>query len=80
MLQASKFIKEIHHPKWLANPVLVRKKRVKWRVCINYTSLNKACTKDPVPWPHINQVVDSTSECELLTFLNAYFGYHQIVM
>jgi hypothetical protein len=35
------FIKEVHHPEWLANPVLVRKKSGKWRMCVDYTSLNK---------------------------------------
>jgi hypothetical protein len=37
------FIKEVFHPMWLANPVLVKKKNGKWRMCIDYTSLNKAC-------------------------------------
>jgi len=37
------FIKEVHHPDWLANPVLVKKKNGKVRMCVDYTSLNKAC-------------------------------------
>jgi hypothetical protein len=41
------FIKEVHHPEWLANPILVKKKSGKWRMCVNYTSLNKACPKVP---------------------------------
>jgi hypothetical protein len=41
------FIKELFHPTWLANPVLVRKKNGNWRMCVNYTSLNKACPKVP---------------------------------
>ena len=41
------FIKEVFHPEWLANPVLVRKKGGKWRMCVDYTGLNKACTKVP---------------------------------
>jgi hypothetical protein len=49
-------------------------------MCVDYTSLNKACPKDLVPLPRINQVVDSTSGCETLCFLDAYFGYHQISM
>jgi hypothetical protein len=40
--------------------------------------LNKACPKDEYPLPHICQIVDSTASCELLTFLDAYSGYHQI--
>jgi len=79
-LLAVGFIKEVYHPEWLANPVLVQKKNGKWRMCVDYTSLNKACPKDMFPLPHIDQVVDSTSGCETLCFLNAYSGYHQIMM
>jgi hypothetical protein len=74
------FIKEVHHPEWLANPVLVKKKNEKWRMCVDYTSLNKACPKVPFPLPHIDQIVDSTAGCETLSFLDAYSGYHQIKM
>jgi hypothetical protein len=72
------FIKEVHHLKWLANPVLVKKKNGKWRMCVDYTSLNKACPKVPFPLPRIDQIVDSTTGCETLSFLDAYSGYHQI--
>ena len=58
------FIKEVHHPDWLANPVLVKKKNGKMRMCVDYTSLNKACPKVPFPLPRIDQIVDSTAECE----------------
>jgi hypothetical protein len=74
------FIKEVFHPTWLANPVLVKKKNGKWRMCVDYTSLNKACPKVPFPLPRIDQIVDSTVGCELLCFLDAYSGYHQIKM
>jgi hypothetical protein len=74
------FIKEVFHPTWLANPVLVKKKNGKWRMCIDYTGLNKACPKVPFPLPRIDQIVDSTARCELLCFLDAYSGYHQIKM
>jgi hypothetical protein len=47
-------------------------------MCINYTSLNKACPKDEYPLSRICQIVDSTMSCELLSFLDAYSGYHQI--
>jgi hypothetical protein len=47
-------------------------------MCIDYTSLNKVCPKDEYPLPHIYQIVDSTVSCELLSFLDAYSGYHQI--
>jgi hypothetical protein len=60
-LLSAGFIREVFHPEWLANPVLVKKKNKKWRMCVDYTSLNKACSKDPFPLPHIDQVVDSTT-------------------
>ena len=74
------FIREVFHSDWLANPVLVRKKTGKWRMCVNYTGLNKACPKYHFPLPRIDQIIDSTSGCEILSFLDAYSGYHQIVM
>ena len=43
---AAGFIMEVFHPEWLANPVLVLKKKKTWCMCIDYTSLNKACPKD----------------------------------
>jgi hypothetical protein len=79
-LLAAGFIKEVFHPKWLANPVLVKKKDGKWRMCVDYTGLNKACPKVPYPLPCIDQIVDSTAGCETLSFLDAYSGYHQIKM
>ena len=60
-LLAAGFIKEVYHPEWLANPVLVRKKCGEWRMCVGYMGLYKACPKDPFPLPHIDQVVESTS-------------------
>jgi hypothetical protein len=47
-------------------------------MCIDYTSLNKACPKDEYPLPRICQIVDSTTLCVLLSFLDAYSGYHRI--
>jgi hypothetical protein len=79
-LMAAGFIKELFHPEWLANPVLVKKKGGKWRMCVDYTGLNKACPKVPYPLPRIDQIVDSTVGCETLSFLDAYSGYHQIRM
>ena len=79
-LLAARFIREVHHPDWLANPVLVQKKSGKWRMCVDYTGLNKACPKDPFPLPRIDQIVDSTLGCETLCFLDVYSGYHQITM
>jgi hypothetical protein len=79
-LLAVGFIKEVFHPEWLANPVLVKKEKGKWRMCVDYTGLNKACPKHLFPLPCIDQLVDSTSGCEALPFLDAYSGYHQITI
>ena len=49
-------------------------------MCVDYTGLNKACSKDLFPLPCIDQVVDSTSGCKTLCFLDVYSGYHQIAM
>ena len=70
-LLAAGFIKEVSHPEWLANPVLVKKKNGKWRMCVDYTGLNKAYPKVPFPLPRIDQIVDSTAGCETLSFLDA---------
>jgi len=45
LLQAG-FIREMFYLIWLSNPVLVKKKNRKWRVCINFINLNEACVKD----------------------------------
>jgi hypothetical protein len=54
-LISSGFIREVFHPEWLANPVLVKKNNKKWTMCVDYTGLNKACPKDPFPLPRIDQ-------------------------
>jgi hypothetical protein len=69
---------EVFYPDWLANLVLVLKKNNTWCMCIDYTSLNKACPKDPFALPCIDQVIDSIAGCDLLSFLDPYSGYHQI--
>jgi hypothetical protein len=79
-LLSAGFIREVFHPEWLANPALVKRKNNKWRMCVDYTSLNKVCSKDPFPLPRIDQVVDSIAGCETICFLDAYSGYHQIAM
>ena len=79
-LLAVGFIREVKYPKWLANVVVVPKKGGKWRVCIDYTYLNEACLKDNFPLPRIDQIVDAIAEHGILSFLDAFFGYHQIPM
>ena len=48
------FIIEVFHPEWLANPVLVLKKNDTWRMCVDYTDLNKAYPVDPFALPRID--------------------------
>lgn len=74
------FIREVIYPKWVSNSVLVKKQNDKWRVCIDFTNLNKACPKDSFPLPRIDQLVDSTTGHELLSFMDAYSSYNQIPM
>jgi len=73
-------IREIQYPEWLANVVLVKKANGKWRMCVDFTDLNKAYPKDSYPLRSINAQVDNVSGCRLLSFLDAFFGYNQIQM
>ena len=58
--------------------MVVKKKNGKWRVCVDFTKLNRACPKDPFPLPRINQLVDATVGHPRMSFLDAFQGYHQI--
>ena len=71
-------IKEVFYLQWLANTVVVKKKTGKWRVCVDFTDLNKACPKDPFPMPRIDQLVDATVGHPRMSFLDAFQEYHQI--
>ncbi|KAL5545737.1 hypothetical protein UlMin_005424 [Ulmus minor] len=73
-------IREVQYPEWVTNVVLVKKSSGKWRVCTDFTDLNKACPKDSFPLPRIDQLVDATAGHELLSFMDAYSGYNQIRM
>ena len=77
-LKQVRAIKEVFYPEWLANTVVVRKKNKKWRVCVDFTDLNKACPKDPFPMPRIDQLVDATIGYPRMSFLDVFQGYHQI--
>nr|XP_027122043.1 uncharacterized protein LOC113738985 [Coffea arabica] len=79
-LLESKIILEVYYPTWLANPVLVKKEDQTWRMCVDFTYLNKACPKDCFPLPRIDRLVDSTVGFDVLCFLDAFKGYHQIEM
>ncbi|KAL2237388.1 UNVERIFIED_CONTAM: Retrovirus-related Pol polyprotein from transposon [Sesamum indicum] len=79
LLQAG-FVREIQYTTWLLNVVIVPKAAGKWRMCTDYTDLNKACPKDPYPLPRIDLLVDSMAGCALFSMMDAYQGYHQIFM
>jgi len=74
------FIKEIKYTTWLANVVMVKKASGKWRMCTDFTDLNKACPKDAYPLPSIDRIMDGASGHNFLSFLDAYSGYNQIPM
>ena len=79
-LTTTQFIQEVYYPDWLANVVMVKKVNGKWRMCVDFTDLNKACSKDSYPLPCIDQLVASTAGHQLLRFMDAFSGYNQIKM
>ncbi|GAU10535.1 hypothetical protein TSUD_420870, partial [Trifolium subterraneum] len=79
LLEAN-FIAEAQYTTWLSNVVLVKKSNGKWRMCVDYTDLNRACPKDAYPLPNIDKLVDNSSRFKLLSFMDAYSGYNQIKM
>ncbi|CAJ2656849.1 unnamed protein product [Trifolium pratense] len=79
LLEAN-FISEARYTTWLSNVVLVKKSNGKWRMCCDYTDLNRACPKDSYPLPCIDRLVDNSSGFKLLSFMDAYSGYNQIPM
>jgi len=74
------FVCKVYYPNWLANIVIVKKANGKWRMCVNFTNLNKACPKDSYPLPCIDQLVDSIVGHKLLSFMDAFLRYNQIKM
>ena len=60
--------------------VLVKKANGKWRLCIEFTDVNRACPKNSFPLPRIDLIVDATAGHELLNFMDTFLGYIQIRM
>jgi hypothetical protein len=77
-LLSTRFIREVQCPSWLENVLMVNKKNVKWRMCTDFTDLNKCCPKDDFPLSRIEKVVDSAVGCETMALLDCFSRYHQI--
>ena len=79
LLQAGA-IRDVEYHEWLAKVVLVKKANDKWRLCIDFTDINRACLKDSFHLPRIDLIVDAIAGHELLSFMDAFSGYNQISM
>jgi hypothetical protein len=77
-LQDAKVIREVKYPVWLANTMPVKKKNGKWRMCVDFTDLNKACKKDDFPLERVDKIVDDAANSEMLSLVDMFSGYHQI--
>jgi hypothetical protein len=73
-------IREVTYPEWLANTMMVKKANGKWRMCIDFIDLNKACPKDKFPMSRIDSLIDAATTSKLMSLLDYYSGYHQIWM
>jgi hypothetical protein len=71
----AKVIREVMYPVWLANTVPVKKKNGKWRICVDFTDLNKACKKDDFPLESVDKVVDDAANSEMLSLLNIWMHF-----
>jgi hypothetical protein len=72
------FIREVHYPSWLTIAIMAKKKNGKWRMCTDFTNLNKWCLKDDFSLTRIDKVVDSAAGCETMALLDYFLGCHQI--
>ncbi|KAF5462889.1 hypothetical protein F2P56_018857, partial [Juglans regia] len=79
-LLAAWFIWEAHYPDWLSKVMLVKKANDKWRMYVNFTNLNNTCRKDCFPLPQIDLIVDTTMGHRMLSFIDAYSRYNQILI
>ena len=79
-LLEAEFIRECQYPEWISNVVLVKKPNGTWRMCVDFTDLNKACPKDSYLLPKIDKLVDAMVRHALLSFMDAFFRYRQITL
>ena len=70
------FIWEVYYPEWLANVIIIKKESEKWRMCVDFTDLNRACPKDSYSLPRIDLLMDSIVGHQLLSFMDAFYGYN----
>jgi hypothetical protein len=80
ILLSARVIREVKYSEWLAYTIMVKNSNEKWRTCIDFTDLNKACPKDEFPLPRIDSLVDAAATSELMSLFDSYSGYHQIWM
>jgi len=70
------FTRECHYLEWVSHIVVVKTPNETWRMCVNFTNLNRACPKDSYPLPKIDRLVDSMTVYELMSFMDTFSGYH----
>nr|GFB31350.1 reverse transcriptase domain-containing protein [Tanacetum cinerariifolium] len=73
-------MREVYYHDWLSNPVMIKKHDGSWRMCVDFTDLNKARPQDCYPLSEIDWMVESLCGYPFKCFLDAYKGYHQIQM
>ncbi|XP_049358620.1 uncharacterized protein LOC125823271 [Solanum verrucosum] len=73
----SQVVEVTQYPTSLANVVPVAKKDEKIRICVDYSDLNKASSKDNFPLPNIHILIDNCANHEMQSFVDCYAGYHQ---
>ncbi|GJQ97173.1 reverse transcriptase domain-containing protein [Tanacetum coccineum] len=79
-LVEARIMHKVYYHDWLSNPVMVKKHDGSWRMCVDFTNLNKACSQDCYPLLEIDWKVESLYDYAFKCFLDAYKGYHQIQM
>ena len=70
------FIREVYYLDWLVNMVMVKKANGKWRMCVAFTDLNRACSKDSYLLPRIDTLVDLIVRHQSLSFVDAFSRYN----
>lgn len=79
-IKSNRLICDALYPEWVSNPVIMRKSKEKWWICVDHSGLNKMNPKDNFPLPKIDQLVDSTAGHKLLSFMDGYSECKQILV